>query len=115
MLVIVISLAVLVPMGGIHAEEVVIESVPAFFLGVVGHRTPAIMRWIVATTTLKMAVATMPIRTIRRMSTSPPANREAEVAPAYGNATPIATCAIRIAIDAGLNPTFAAAGMNMPQ
>ena len=36
MIVIVIRLAVLVPMGGIHPEEVVVEGVPAFF-GVVGH------------------------------------------------------------------------------
>ena len=41
MIVIVIRLAVLVPMGGIHPEEVVVEGVPAFLLGVVGHTNPA--------------------------------------------------------------------------
>src|SRR5262245_38712371 len=79
------------------------------------HSTGAIIRWITATMTMRMTVATTPIRIIFSRLTSPAANAVADVAPAHGKTTPTATLAIRMAIDAGLNPTCTAAGMNTLQ
>ena len=64
---------------------------------------------------MKIAVATTPMRIIRSMPISPAANVVAAVAPAHGKIRPTARLAIRIAIDAGLNPIWTAAGMKMLQ
>ena len=69
----------------------------------------------VAVMPAKTTVATMPMRIIRPISISPTAKVVAAAAPAQGNTRPRATLAIRMAIDAGLNPISTAAGMKMLQ
>src|SRR5688572_19546484 len=79
------------------------------------HRNSAMTRGMVAATTANATDVTTPMRIMRRMSMSPPAQAVAEVAPAHGNAMPTATFAMRIAIEAGLYPIWTAAGMKMLQ
>ena len=69
----------------------------------------------VATMRIKRAVVMTPILIIGFRPISPAANAVAAVAPAQGKINPTARCAIRMAIEAGLNPIWTAAGMKTLQ
>ena len=63
----------------------------------------------VAVMPTKVAVATTPTLIMRPISMSPTANVVAAAAPAHGKIRPSATLAIRMAMEAGLNPISIAA------